>query len=239
MHLFCRPQVPGAIAGPLLGEAAHRLLKNTLNIKTNNSSSGSWEQSSRQNFPGNYTVNRPRPAGPSGYQRGFTGDPNFYHGHYNNFQGMMARPRPHLVPNGVQGERQNLRTQDRLQHLEDFHALTIEGSARTRPPTVMSPATISIGMPNFGHSTDPPNQFVQNMGAPPIPPPKWINRAPAANGGMYNRQQETASSGIYEKQVKKVYQVKTRSPNDMSDSGNHSQDFGIHFQDMSPSGNQQ
>ncbi|KAE8010078.1 hypothetical protein FH972_006473 [Carpinus fangiana] len=234
-----RPQFPGAIAGPSLGEAAHRLLKNTLNIKTNNSSSGSFEQSSRQNFPGNYTVNRQRPAGPSGYQRGFTGDPNFYHGQYNNFPGMMARPRFQPVSNGMQGERQNLRTQDRSQLLEDFQALTIEGSARTRPPTVMSSPMMSIGMPNLGHSTDPPNKFVQNMGTPPTPPHKWINRAPAANGGMYNRQQETASSGIYEKQVKKVYQVKTRSPNDMSDSGNHSQDFGIHFQDMPPSGNQQ
>jgi hypothetical protein len=151
----------------------------------------------------------------------------------------MARPRFQPVSNGMQGERQNLRTQDRSQHLEDFHALTIEGSARTRPLTVMSSPMMSIGMPNLGHSTDPPNKFVQNMGTPPTPPHKWINRAPAANGGMYNRQQETASSGIYEKQVKKVYQVKTRSPNDMSDSGNHSQDFGIHFQDMPPSGNQQ
>lgn len=232
MLLFCRPHVPGAIAGPLLGEAAHRLVKNTLNLKT------SFEQSSRQNFPGNYTFNRPRPAGPSGYQRGFNGEPNFYHGHHNNFQGMIARPRFHLVPNGVQGERQNLRTQDRLQHLEDFHSLTIEGSPRTRPPTVMSPGMMPVGMPNLGYSTDPPNQFVQNVGPPPIPPPKWINRAPASNG-LHNRQQETASSGIYDKQVKKVYQVKTRSPHDISDSGNHSQDFGIHIQDMSPSGNQQ
>ncbi|KAM3705174.1 hypothetical protein ACB098_03G060200 [Castanea mollissima] len=207
-----RPQVPGAIAGPSLGEAAHRLVKNTLNI--------------------NYTVNRPRPAGPSGYQRGFTEDPNYYHGHHNNFPGMVARPRFNVASNGLQGERQNLRTQDRLQYPDQIRnlrtgvsALAIEVSVRTRPPAVMSPrptAMMSPRMPNLGNSTNLPNQFVENMGAPPTPPPKWINKAPAANGGMHIRQQETASWGTCEKQVKKVYQVKTRSPQDMPDSGDNS-----------------
>uniref|UniRef100_A0A2N9HAK1 Uncharacterized protein n=2 Tax=Fagus sylvatica TaxID=28930 RepID=A0A2N9HAK1_FAGSY len=206
-----RPQVPGAIAGPLLGEAAHRLLKNTLNIKTNNSSSGYMEQASYQNFSGNYTVNRLRPAGPSGYQRGFTEDPNYYQGHHNNFPGMMARPRFNLASNGVQGERQNSRTQDRLQYQEQFRNLRTGVSALTIEET---------------------NQFVENMGAPPTPPPKWINKAPAANGGMYIRPQETASWVTSEKQVKKVYQVKTRSPQDMSDSGDNSHN-------MSDPGNQQ
>lgn len=231
IHWFCRPQVPGAIAGSLLGEAAHRLVKNTLNIKTYNSSSGYSEQPTRQNFSGNYAVNRPRPAGPSGYQRGITEDPNSYNGHYNNFQGMMARPRFHPVSNGLQGERQNLRSQDRSQHLEQFRTLTIEGSARTRPPAAASPwlpTVMSSGMPNLGNSTEVSNQFVQSMAAPPTPPPKWINRAPGVNGGMYGRQQETSP---YDKQVKKVYLAKTRSPHDASDSGNRSQD-------MSRSGNQ-
>lgn len=242
LHLFYRPQVPGAIAGPLLGEAAHRLLKNTLNIKTNNSSSGYMEQASYQNFSGNYTVNRLRPAGPSGYQRGFTEDPNYYQGHHNNFPGMMARPRFNLASNGVQGERQNSRTQDRLQYQEQFRnlrtgvsALTIEESVKARPPAVVSPrppAMMSPRMPNLGHSTNLTNQFVENMGAPPTPPPKWINKAPAANGGMYIRPQETASWGTSEKLVKKVYQVKTRSPQDMSDSGDNSHN-------MSDPGNQQ
>lgn len=227
-----RPQVPGAIAGPLLGEAAHRLVKNTLNIKNNNSSSGYLEQGAWQNFPGNYMVNRPRPAGPSGYQRGFTEDPNYYHGHHNNFPGMMARPRFSIASNGLQGERQNLRTQDRLQYPDQIRnlrtgvsALAIEESVRTRPPAVMSlrpTAMMSPRMPNLGNSTNLPNQFVENMGAPPTPPPKWINKAPAANGGMHIRQQETASWGTSEKQVKKVYQVKTRSPQDMPDSGDNS-----------------
>ncbi|KAM4108603.1 hypothetical protein ACB094_03G056900 [Castanea mollissima] len=227
-----RPRVPGAIAGPLLGEAAHRLVKNTLNAKNNNSSSGYLEQGAWQNFPGNYTVNRPRPAGPSGYQRGFTEDANYYHGHHNNFPGMVARPRFNGASNGLQGERQNLRTQDRLQYPDQIRnlrtgvsALAIEESVRTRPPAVMSPrptAMMSPRMPNLGNSTNLPNQFVENMGAPPTPPPKWINKAPAANGGMHIRQQETASWGTCEKQVKKVYQVKTRSAQDMPDSGDNS-----------------
>ncbi|KAL0005674.1 hypothetical protein SO802_013235 [Lithocarpus litseifolius] len=227
-----RPQVPGAIAGPLLGEAAHRLVKNTLNIKNNNSSSGYLEQGAWQNFPGNYIVNRPRPAGPSGYQRGFTEDPNYYHGHHNNLPGMMGRPRFNVASNGLQGERQNLRTQDRLQYPDQIRnlrtgvsALAIEESVRTRPPAVTSPrptAMTSPRMPNLGNSTNLPNQFVENMGAPPKPPPKWINKAPAANGGMHIRQQETASWGTSEKQVKKVYLVKTRSPQDVPDSGDNS-----------------
>ncbi|KAF5463517.1 hypothetical protein F2P56_019423 [Juglans regia] len=244
-----RPQVPGAIAGPLLGEAAHRLVKNTLNIKTNGSSPGSWEQSSYQNFSGNHMVNRTRPVGPSGYQRGFTEDPNYYQGHHNNFQGMMGRPRLHLS-NGVQGERQNFRTQDRSQYQEQSRnlragvsALTIEESVRSRPPTVMSPrptAMILPRMPNLGHTTNLPNQFMQNTGAPPTPPTKWINKAPAVNGEISTRQQENASWGTYEKQVKKVYQIKNRSPQDMPDAGDSLQDmsgYENYLQDRSYSGN--
>lgn len=255
-----RPQVPGAIAGPVLGEAARRLVKNTLNIKTNDSSFGFWEQSSFQNFRGNPTVNRPRAVRPSGNRRGFNEDPNYFQGQYNNVQGMMDRNRLHLVSNGVAGERQNFRTQDRLQYQEQFlnassgvSALTIEESVRPRQPAVMSPrppAMLLPRMPNSGHSTNLPNNLVQNMGAPPIPPPKWINKAPTANGAIYCRQQETASWGTQEKQVKKVYQVKTRSPQDildsgdslldMSDSENHlqnSSDSGRHSQDMAGSAN--
>lgn len=236
--------------GPLLGEAAHRLVKNTLNIKTNGSFPGSWEQSSYQNFPGNRTVNRTKPVGPSEYQRGFTEDPNYYQGHHNNFQGMMGRPRLHLS-NGVQGERQYFRTQDRSQYQEQSHnlragvsTLTIEESARTRPPTGMShrqPAVILPRMPNFGHSTNLPNHFMQNMeGAPPTPPMKWTNKASAANGVIYTRQQENASWGTYEKQAKKVYQIKTRIPQDIPDAGDGLQDmsgYENNLQDRSYSGN--
>ncbi|XP_073139716.1 5'-3' exoribonuclease 4 isoform X3 [Henckelia pumila] len=59
-----RPQVFGAISGPTLGEAAYRLVQNTLNIKS--------EQMSYRNFRGKQAINRPRPAGPPGYERGIS-----------------------------------------------------------------------------------------------------------------------------------------------------------------------
>ncbi|KAK9292256.1 hypothetical protein L1049_020220 [Liquidambar formosana] len=216
-----RPQVPGAICGPLLGEAAHRLLKNTLNIKPNGSSSGLLEQPSYRNFPSNYTVNRTRPAGPSGYERGFSEDLSYYNGHYNNPRGIMGSPRFPPNPNQMQGNRQNFRTQDRFTYQEEtdnlrtgMSALKMEESVRTRPQAVMSPR-----MPNSGHSPNLHNQFVQNVGPLPAPPPKWINKPAAVNGSTYHRQQDTASVGSYEKQVRQVYQVKTRGPQNQSDSG--------------------
>lgn len=62
---FPRPQVSGAISGHTLGEAAYRLVQNTLNTKS--------EQMSYRNFRGNQAINRPRPAGPPGYERGISG----------------------------------------------------------------------------------------------------------------------------------------------------------------------
>lgn len=237
MNLFYRPQIPGAIAGPMLGEAAHRLVKSTLNLRPSNTSSGFWDQPRPlRNFPGNYTgnypVNRPRPAGPSGYERGFREEPNY--GNSFNPQGIMARPR-FPYSNGVQGDGQSFRTQERIQNQEQsfraqeraqsqeqyrnlrtgMSSLTMEESVRTRSPVVVQPR-----MPNSGYSTNPHHQFVQNMGALPSPPPKWINKESSANGGFYARQQETGYGGPYEQQVKKVYQVKTRAPQDVSNSGN-------------------
>ncbi|XP_056172533.1 5'-3' exoribonuclease 4-like isoform X3 [Syzygium oleosum] len=79
-----RPSVPGAMVGPMLGEAAHRLVKSTLNIKLNNNqSSGILEPPRNRNFLGYYAVNRPRPAAPSGYERGFSEDTHQYHGNHN------------------------------------------------------------------------------------------------------------------------------------------------------------
>ncbi|PQQ11425.1 5-3 exoribonuclease 4 [Prunus yedoensis var. nudiflora] len=224
-----RPQVPGAIAGPMLGEAAHRLVKNTLNIRSNNSASGFWDQQLLRNFPGNYPVNRPRPAGPSGYERGFREEAKY--GNSFTPQGIMARPR-FPSSNGMQDDRQSFRaqervqyqeqsfrTQERVQYQEQYHSLrtgvsslTMEESVRTRSPAGQP------GMPNSGYSTNPQHQFAQ--GALPSPPPKWINKESTANGGLYNRQRETGFGRAYEQQpVKKVYQVKTRAPQDMSDAG--------------------
>ncbi|KAK6915473.1 Xrn1, helical domain [Dillenia turbinata] len=101
-----RPQVPGAISGPMLREAAHRLLRKTLNIKHNNASS-TWPKQAGYRSPLNSMSDRPRPAGPSGYEGGFREDWNYTHGyrpssgwqdqaahHYPPSNGLANGPRP-------------------------------------------------------------------------------------------------------------------------------------------------
>lgn len=121
----------------------------------------------------------------------------------------------------MQIDRQNFRTQDKIHYQEQYHnlrsgmsTLTMEENARSKPPAMMSPR-----IPNSGNTTNPPTQFMQNMGPLPSPPPQWINRAVTANGGMYVGQLETTSGGQFEKQGKKIYQVKTRVPLDTPDIG--------------------
>lgn len=208
--------MPGAIAGFILGEAAHRLVKNTLNIKPTGSPSGMLESSPSRNVPGYYTVNRPRPAGPSGYEGGFFDDSS-YHGCCNSSQGITGVPRFSPSSNGVQGQRNNLKTQDRLYHQEQYQDLRTGMSALSMEETVRSRAHADPQrMPNSGYSPNRRNQFVQNTGVLPSPPTKWINRPANGNGGMYYRQ-EGNSGGVYEKQVKKIYQVKAQGSSETPD----------------------
>lgn len=198
-----RPQVPGAIRGPQLGEAAHRLLKNTLNIKHTDSAPGILDYMPYQNHQGNHMVNRPRPAGPVGYERGYYDDSNYSYGHRH-----MPRP----MSNGYRlpYEPRGSRHMDRSSHRDDdrdlgaaMSNLTL-GGTRNRPPASMRPR-----MQNTGHMPMPmPNQqnnYVQNVGQLPSPPINWINR-PEARNNMHFRQQETSP----QKQVRQSYQVKTR-----------------------------
>ncbi|XVE89830.1 hypothetical protein DITRI_Ditri20bG0026200 [Diplodiscus trichospermus] len=170
-----RPRVPGAIAGPQIGEAAHRLVKNTLNIKSNGSSSAFFEQPPFLNISSNYTRFTPRPAGPSGYKRGFFDDPSYYasqqwttgpsgykkgygddhnyYGQYYHPQRIRGNPR-HPLSNDMQVNRNNFRAQGRLQNQESYYdlmtgmsALTIKGSGRER-----ASAEMSLTMPNSGYS---------------------------------------------------------------------------------------
>ncbi|KAK2997952.1 hypothetical protein RJ639_026489, partial [Escallonia herrerae] len=202
-----RPHVPGAVSGSLLGEAAHRLLKNTLNIKPNGTSSGVLEQMSYRNSAGNHVVYRPRPAGPSGYEKGFFEDPNSFHGHHP--RGVMDTPRFAGPHNEFQGNRLNFRAQERTLYEEQYNNLrngmsnmAIEGAIRMRSPAVMA-----LRMPNSGQVLNTRHQFVQNVAPPPSPPTRWISKFSAGNSGMN------------EKQVKKVYQVKSRVSQNSSDNG--------------------
>ncbi|XP_027114413.1 5'-3' exoribonuclease 4 isoform X1 [Coffea arabica] len=232
-----RPQVPGAIAGPSLGEAAHRLLNNTLNINSNYNYSGVRAQKANQNFPRNHLTDRPRPAGPSGYERGFSeqmtyrsalgndavnkprppgqsgyggfvGEPNYVNG-YHNSRGMLGGQGYASSPFELQSYRQNFRAQCRYPSQDQYYnlrngmtTLTIETGGRTRPNAAFSPR-----MPNSVQSSNTGHIHVQNVSPLPSPPSKWISK-PAAG---------TASG--YEKQVKKVYQVKSRPSQNSSDIG--------------------
>ncbi|KAJ1385164.1 Zinc finger, CCHC-type, partial [Sesbania bispinosa] len=218
-----RPQVPGAIAGPQLGEAAHRLVKNSLNIKMNNISHGLSEQ-----LPGHHAMNRLRSGVSSGSGKYYGEDTSGYYGHYYNHQGIITRPRYPTTSNGGHNDRQNFRTQDRSQYHEQFHnvktgfyALTMDDGVRPRSSAMPSPKTPIVMLsrpPNSGQTANVQQQFVQNIG-PPIPPPNWITKAPDTNG-IYARHQEAALGGAYDKHMKRVYQVKTRQPQDLPEFGN-------------------
>ncbi|KDP23624.1 hypothetical protein JCGZ_23457 [Jatropha curcas] len=211
-----RPQVPGAIAGPLLGEAAHRLVKTTLNIRSGGSSSRFSEQVPYRNIPGNHTFNRTRPAGHySGQEKGYIDDPNFYYGHHNNQQGLISNTRFPPLSNGVTGNRNNFRNQERAQYPEQYRdlrtgisALTVEENNR-RPPVV-----VMQRMPTSGYGSNLPNQFEQNLGPLPSPPTNWIGKG-AGDADMYFRQ-EAVQRSANEKQVKQVYQIKTRAAQETS-----------------------
>ncbi|KAL5837853.1 hypothetical protein ACOSQ3_015022 [Xanthoceras sorbifolium] len=217
-----RPQVPGAIAGPLLGEAAHRLVKNTLNYKPNGSS-GSWEQPPYRNNQGNYAVSRTRPTGFYGNDRGYGDDPRYNNGNYSNPQGIMGNPRFLHPSNGVQGNRHNFRAQEKYQYQDQFRdlrngisSLTIEEGVRSRPPALILART-----PNSGYLGNSNQQFVQNVDSIPSPPTNWINKTAGGDAGSYIIQ-ESASVGAYPKhQVKKVYQAKTQVAQESADRSNH------------------
>lgn len=193
-----RPQVPGAIHGPQLGQAAHRLLKNTLNIKHTDSSPGLLDHMPYWNHPGNHMFNRPRPAGPTGYERGYYDDTNSHYLHH-------LRPRT-IIMNGPRspyenrGNRYNVRAEDRLSYREDNHDLvtamsnlTVDGS-RSKALAQMRPRMQN----NAGNMPNPQNNPVQNGVQLPSPPVKWINF----------RQQETSPQN----QFRQVYQVRSEKP---------------------------
>ncbi|KAK7391915.1 hypothetical protein VNO78_20339 [Psophocarpus tetragonolobus] len=112
-----RSHVPGAIAGPHLGEAAHRLVKNSLNIKSNGASHGLVGLPSVH-----HTMNRFRS---SGYGKYYGENASGYYGQ-NNHHGIMARPRYDR-----HNDSQNFKIQDRFQHQEQFYNVKTEFSALT------------------------------------------------------------------------------------------------------------
>lgn len=183
-----RHQVPGAMGGLQLGEAAHRLVKNTLNIKHNGSSPGFLDHMSQRNFPDSNPSYRPRPAGPMGYARGYD-ETNHYYGHQNVPRGVIMNGPRYNTHHG----KQTVRMEDRSSHRENYHdlgpamsSLTLQ-EGRTRP----------TGQYNrTGHSQQ--NQFVQNGNPLPSPPVKWINTGPRG------------SSVVSDVQMRQNYRIEMR-----------------------------
>lgn len=204
---FSRPRVPGAIAGTYLGEAAHRLIKNTLNIKSNNNgnvSSGWNEQHPHRNSPRNFGVNsRPRPVGPSGYERGYYVENNnhYHHVNYINSQGTSAGYRNSPPSNGsYQGGRNGDSARER-QSPEQYReirngmsSLRVEDSVRINSRQSAKTSNTNSGQVVINQE----EQFVRSMLPLPTPPKKWINRESTESGN--------GSSGG----AVKIHQVKTR-----------------------------
>ncbi|XP_011091940.1 5'-3' exoribonuclease 4 [Sesamum indicum] len=199
-----RPRVSGAISGPILGEAAYRLVHNTLNIKP--------ERVNYRNTQGNHGTNRLRPAGPPGYERGYYDElysPNGYYGP----RAPAGNARYGVSSNDMQSNRQSFSVQDRYAYQEQHRdlrtgmsALTIEGGFRTMPLARISQRSSNVGQVPHGRP-----QLAQISGPIPSPPPKWIGRRPAGNAVMYASQQQSSVPAGHEKQGRLVYQVKNKA----------------------------
>ncbi|XP_047979933.1 5'-3' exoribonuclease 4-like isoform X1 [Salvia hispanica] len=217
-----RPQVSGAISGPILGEAAHRLVHNTLNIKSDRMNS--------RNFHGNQVANRMRPAGPPGYEMGVSEIQNSQNrhasyrpravgpsgygrygnneqGYYNNPNSFSVQHSPHAPmgsarysgpPDNLQINRPIYNAQDRYSYQEQHHVLRGGMSALTID------GGSSKGRSLAGTSSRPSNsvqisqtsaQLPQQRGPLPSPPPKWISKRPAEATEMYYKQQSSVAAG--------------------------------------------
>lgn len=159
-----------------------------------------------RNYPSNHAPYRPRAAGPLGYEPRFPKDPKYYHAP----EAIVRSPKPSYVSNGYQGNRQNFKTQERFSYQDQYlnigngmSNLTIDGGARSRQHT-----TTPMRMPNPGQAPNLQQQFVQNIGPPPSPPSRWISRSTVGTTSMKQ-----------DKQIKQVYQIKSRAPQNISDSG--------------------
>ncbi|KAG1333970.1 5'-3' exoribonuclease 4 [Cocos nucifera] len=169
MDCDSRSQLSVVASGPHLGAAAHRVLRNTLQLKATNS--GLLERPYR-NAP--QAVYKPRPTGPLGHKRSFVQDLNYYH---------CSNHKPRDFPNyrSVQNfnesecSRQNLRVQGRLNSQNQQQ-------------------NIYVGMLNLSieeqencqqHSKMPDDEFWSSRQKPilngpplPLPPTNWTRRQP-------------------------------------------------------------
>ncbi|XP_010528793.1 PREDICTED: 5'-3' exoribonuclease 4 [Tarenaya hassleriana] len=213
-----RPQVAGAIAGQMLGEAAHRLIKNTLNIKSSSgSASGLLDPYPYyRNGPGNsyFTGGRPRPAGPSNYRRGNDDESShYYYGQYNNGPGVFSGgPRNPSSSNGSLGfNRNNFRPREQQPQQQNrgiragMYHLSIEDNVRSRQPPDNHPNRTQ-------HDNYSKGESVHHVNPLPSPPTKWINRPGGAGNmdGVYYLQGVASGETNGKTGKKMVYQAKAQ-----------------------------
>ncbi|CAL4944836.1 unnamed protein product [Urochloa decumbens] len=172
-----RPQVSGALSGSLLGQAAHRLVKNSLQIKSG-SAAGLLDMPYRgaPYGPGN----RPRPAGPLGYERGFVDNSN---------HAQMSRSVPNSHPQffgDTQANRQPMRILERpnsRSHEAGIRAsmskLTIHEAPRPHQNNRVQNSGYWPNQPHPNHYAGPPPQRpMQNISFTPQRPMQNISFTP-------------------------------------------------------------
>ncbi|KAF3796106.1 5'-3' exoribonuclease 4 [Nymphaea thermarum] len=216
-----RPQVPNAISGPLLGEAAHRLLKNTLQLPNNGPRVSQFSYGSSRAYDpqerngSSYVLNRPRPIGPSGYEQGFGPSSSQNRDTNRKLHDFYGRSSSRSTSTylDAQDNRQGSRTQDR--HLRpqftniqaEMLALTIHG----RQEMVYQPRPgMFVRASNPGFQTN--RQPAQSTYAPPPPPTKWV----AKTAYTVPPAEMIFDDGTDNRPVKKGYQA----PLNMPHSGN-------------------
>lgn len=192
-----RVQISGALSGNSLGEASHRLIRNSLQIKPTSSTAGLLDMPYRGG-PRGPTNTRPRPAGPYGYAEENT------HNNYTPYQGYANyNPNPQL-------NQHNARIQERPGYniQAGMSRLTVNQQYTRAPnPSVAGYRASGSESVSFQQAVPPEHPGVP----PPFPPNNWIGRQERSryNGGGPSR------GGFNEKrpgpQVVKVYRVKSQN----------------------------
>lgn len=157
-----RQPVSGAISGPALGEAAHRLLKNTLQIR----SSSNTGLLSSPNLVTPNAFSRPRPAGPSGYETGFLWDANYSRNNVLEYESASYCRASYSEP---RGNRHGVGILDRSSNYDNYgihmrmNGLLIDDTSMQSYQRSSNPGTWQNFQQNF-----------QNTGGPPRPPVNWF-----------------------------------------------------------------
>uniref|UniRef100_A0A0D9W034 5'-3' exoribonuclease n=1 Tax=Leersia perrieri TaxID=77586 RepID=A0A0D9W034_9ORYZ len=195
-HSRDRPQVSGALSGSVLGEAAHRLVKNSLQIKSGYSA-GLLDMPYR----GSPYVhgNRPRPAGPLGYERGFVENP--YPRHTSRG---VPNHQPQFFGDAQANNRQNVRILERPNNRNNDSALnsgmsklTIQDGPRMHQNNRMQNSGFSHNQPHpHQYAGFPPQRPVQNVGFTPQRPGQYAGFPQQQRPVQIGLQHQPAVNGV-------------------------------------------